>query len=380
MLLSHAARCGHRPLALLGGGTGLIGDPGGRETERPLLPEEEARANLEAIGGQIRGLLAKGGAGGEVLDNAAWLRPLLLVDFLRDVGKHFPVNWMMAKDSVRTRLEDREHGISWTEFAYMLLQAYDFYRLWKDRGCRLQMGGSDQWGNITAGIELIRRKEGGEAFGLTSPLLLGSDGKKFGKSAGNAVWLDPARTSPYRFFQYWVQRDDAEAAGLLAAYTFLPMEEVAAVRAAAAAAPEKRLAQRRLAREVTAFVHGAEAAARAEAASGLLFGETALRDADPGLLRDALEDVPTWRSTRAAFEAGIRLSDAFCHGDIGLCSSRTEFKTQIGQKALHVSDRPLDASAMAPGSDTIVPGDLVAGEFVVLKRGKRRFGVVRVTG
>ena len=366
MLLAQAARAGHRPIALLGGGTGLIGDPGGRDEERPLIAEQEARANLEGMKAQIARLLE--GAGAEVLDNAEWLRPLRVVEFLRDVGKHFSVNWMMAKDSVRTRLEDREHGISYTEFAYMLLQAYDYYRLWKDRGCRLQMGASDQWGNITAGIELIRRRDGGEAFGLTCPLLLTPDGKKFGKSAGNAVWLDASLTSPYRFLQFWMNQEDAAAADLLAPYTFLAMEEVAALRAEAAKAPEKRLCQRRLAREVTSFVHGKDAADRAEKAARVLFGEGSLRDLDAATLREVFGSVPALRRPKSAASTDAYAA-LFCDPALGLCSSKGEFKRLLAQKALSVNDAPLAA-------ETVRAEDLLPGGVLILRKGKKSYGMV----
>jgi len=369
MLLAQLGRAGHQPIPLLGGGTGLIGDPGGRDEERPLIPLEEARANLESIRAQVRGLLEKAEARPLVLDNAEWLRPLLMVDFLRDVGKHFTVNWMMAKDSVRARLEDRDQGISYTEFAYMLLQAYDFYRLWKDRGCRLQMGASDQWGNITAGIELIRRKDGGEAYGLTCPLLLTPDGKKFGKSAGNAVWLDANLTSPYRFFQFWMNQEDALASTLLAAYTFLPMDEVAALRADAAKAPEKRVVQRRLAREVTEFVHGKDAAARAVKVSGFLFGEVALKDLDEATLAALEGAIPT--VTRPALQP-----IAATFSDAGLVKGSSEFKRLLAQGAIYVNNVavPKDADGKAAPRKS----DLLFGKFLVLRRGKKDYALVRV--
>jgi tyrosyl-tRNA synthetase len=366
MLLAQAARAGHRPIALVGGGTGLIGDPGGRDEERPLIAEEEARANLDLLKGQIARLLE--GAGAEVVDNAEWLRPLRLVDFLRDTGKHFTVNWMMAKESVRARLEDRDRGISYTEFAYMLLQAYDFYRLWRDRGCRLQMGASDQWGNITAGIELIRRRDGGEAFGLTCPLLLTHDGKKFGKSAGNAVWLDGGLTSPYRFFQFWMNQEDALAADLLAAYTFLPMDEVAALRAEAAKSPGARACQRRLAAEVTAFVHGKDAADRAARAARVLFGEGSLRDLDAATLREVFESVPSVKRPKSAASTDAYAA-LFCDPALGLCKSKGEFRRMLEQRALTVNDAPLPA-------ETVRAGDLLPGGVLILRKGKKTYGMV----
>jgi tyrosyl-tRNA synthetase len=369
MILAHAARAGHRPVALIGGGTGLVGDPSGREAERPLADAEQVRAQVEGMGAQIKSLLAASGIETAVVDNAEWLSKAGLMEFLRDVGKHFSVNAMMAKESVRARLEDRDQGISFTEFAYMLLQAYDYYRLWKDRGCRLQTGGSDQWGNITAGIELIRRKGGGEAYGLTCPLLLTADGKKFGKSAGNAVWLDPAKTSPYRFFQFWMNQEDAQAASLLAAFTLLPMEEVAAVRAEAAKAPEKRVAQRRLAAETTAFVHGKDAADRAEKASRFLFGEVGVRDLDEATLVALAGEIPTL--DRPSSE-----SIATTFAGAGLVKSNSEYRRLLAQGAIYVNDvlLPKDSDLKGP----IRPGDLLFGRYLVLRRGKRDYALVRV--
>jgi len=373
MILAHAARAGHRPVALVGGGTGLIGDPSGREAERPLADAGQMRAQVEGLGAQIGRLLAACGIDSAVVDNSEWLAGEKLMDFLREVGKHFSVNAMMAKDSVRTRLEDREQGISFTEFSYMLLQAYDFYRLWKDRGCRLQTGGSDQWGNITAGIELIRRKGGGEAFGLTCPLLLTADGKKFGKSAGNAVWLDPAMTSPYRFYQFWMNQEDGEASKLLAAYTFLPMEEVAAVRAEAAKAPEKRGAQRRLAAEITTFVHGKDAAAQAEKASRVLFGEGVLADIDPTTLEEALAGVPVASVPRSRISTTL-LPDLFLAA--GLLKSRSEFSRHLKQGSLYLNGVRIEGEAAkrAPA-----PGEILHGGTLVLRRGKRDYALVRLT-
>jgi tyrosyl-tRNA synthetase len=376
MLLSHMARAGHKPIALLGGGTGLIGDPSGKSAERPLLEPGQARAHLEVIRRQIAGLLGAA----EVLDNAAWLADLRMVDFLREAGKHFTVNWMMAKDSVKTRFEEREQGISFTEFSYMLLQAYDFFRLFKDRSCRLQMGGSDQWGNITAGIELIRRKEGGEAFGLTSPLLLTATGEKFGKSAGNAVWLDPAMTSPYRFYQFWMNQEDGEASKLLAAYTFLPMEEVAAVRAEAAKAPEKRAAQRRLAAEVTSFVHGKDAAARAEKASRVLFGEGSLRDLDAATLEEVFAEVPgVTRPRSSVVGPAAALRELFLVPELSLVKSAGEFWRQVDQGALYVNGERVPKPAAPKKDAPLSAEDLIDGRILVLRRGKRDYGLVRVS-
>jgi len=375
MILAHAARCGHRPIFLLGGGTGRIGDPSGREAERPLLGLDEIEANVRGMKAQIERLLGQNGLEVEVLDNAAWLADLDLVGFLRDVGKHFTVNWMMAKESVRARLEDREQGISFTEFSYMLLQAYDFLRLHEDRGCRLQTGGSDQWGNITAGIELIRRRTGVQAFGLTCPLLTTPDGKKFGKSVQGAVWLDAARTSPYRFYQFWMNQGDALASSLLAAFTLLPMEEIEAVRAESAKTPETRLAQRRLAAEATAFVHGREAAARAEGASRVLFGEGSLRDLDAATLEEVFADVPSAAIPRSELVKTVAFVALFLK--TGLVKSVSEFRRLQGQGALTWNETRIKGDDPTAGAGVGIESFL-HGKFLVLRRGKKDYALVRV--
>ncbi len=373
MLLAHAARAGHRPIALLGGGTGLIGDPSGKAVERPLPDPAGLEANLAALRKQIAGLLERAGAAGaEVLDNGAWLREVRLVDFLRNTGKHFTVNSMVAKESVRARLEDREQGISFTEFAYMLLQAYDFLRLHEERGCRLQMGGSDQWGNITAGIELIRRRAGGRAFGITSPLLTTPSGEKFGKSVAGAVWLDPALTTPYEFHQFWMNQSDAQAAALLAPFTFLGMDEVAALRAEAAAAPERRLAQRRLADEVTTLVHGGAATEQARGAAAALFGAAAGPPRDRATRDEVLRGVPVVHFPRMR-GAPVPLVPVLAHPDLGLATSASDARRLLAQGSIQVNGRTVPAGKDAPAA-TLSRADLLDGDEVVLRRGKKQYG------
>src|SRR4051812_45824870 len=261
-------QAGHRPILLLGGGTTLVGDPSGKDAERPLLAEEQIEANAAAIRAQLERFVDFGSGGAKLLNNADWLRDLPLMEFLRDVGKHVTVNVMMGKESVKTRLEGREQGISYTEFSYMLLQAYDFLHLFRTEGCRMQVGGSDQWGNITLGIDLIRRITGGEAFGAAWPLLTKADGSKFGKSEQGAIWLSADKTSPYDFFQYWVNSSDDDVRSYLRLFTDLGDEEIADLLSAP---PEQRAAQRRLAHEVTSIVHGQEGVDAAERASAALF-------------------------------------------------------------------------------------------------------------
>src|SRR5512139_3236811 len=291
MSLAWLQRCGGTPIVVVGGGTGMVGDPSGKRSERPVLSVEEIDRNVSRQRAQLtRFLRFDGQNAARVRNNAEWLRPLGLMEFLRDAGKHFTVNYMLAKDSVKSRMET---GISYTEFTYMLIQAYDFWHLWKTQRCELQMGGSDQWGNITAGTELISRKEGASAHALVLPLLTTASGQKFGKTEGGAVWLDPARTSPYQFFQFWVNTDDRDVERLLKFFTFFPLDEIAALMAEQARDPGKRPAQRRLAEELTARVHGKDVAASVVEATRVLFGGTEIRAVAPGVLGVLAGEIPS---------------------------------------------------------------------------------------
>src|SRR5512146_1692963 len=293
MSLAWLQRMGGTPIIVVGGGTGMVGDPSGKRAERPVLSVEEIDRNVACIRGQLERFVAFEGANAAVVvNNADWLRPLGLMEFLRDVGKHFTVNYMLAKDSVKNRMET---GISYTEFTYMLIQAYDFWHLWKTEKCELQMGGSDQWGNITAGTELIGRREGGTAHGLVFPLLTTASGAKFGKSEEGNVWLDPARTSPYKFYQFWLNTDDRDVERVLDFFTFFRVDEIASIMAEHARDPGKRVAQRRLAEEMTARIHGAEATRRVIEASRILFGGTDLAAVDAGVFEVLVQEIPTAR-------------------------------------------------------------------------------------
>jgi tyrosyl-tRNA synthetase len=283
MTLVHLSRQGHRAIALIGGGTGLIGDPSGKSTERALADWDTIQENATRIGAQL------GRFDLELADNAEWLTDLRAIDLLRDTGKHFTVNYMLQKDSVRSRMDA---GISFTEFSYMLLQAYDFLQLYKRYNVNVQLGGSDQWGNITAGIELIRRTEGGEAYGLTAPLVTTSAGTKFGKTESGAVWLDPARTSPYQFYQFWINVEDKDVSRYLRFFTFLPREEIEALDAQAMSAPERREAQRQLALDVTTRVHGRDAADTAREISEILFGRGDPQQLSLRALRALAREIP----------------------------------------------------------------------------------------
>src|SRR5512133_210713 len=317
MSLAWLQRAGGTPIVVVGGGTGMVGDPSGKRSERPVLSVEEIDRNVAAIRSQLERFVSFEGANAaRVRNNADWLRKLALMEFRRDVGKPFTVNYMLAKDSVKGRMEA---GISYTEFSYMLIQAYDFWHLWRTERCELQMGGSDQWGNITAGSELISRKEGASAHGLTFPLLTTAAGTKFGKTESGAVWLDPARTSPYKFFQFWVNTDDRDVERLLKYFTFFPLEEIAALMAEQARDPGKRPAQRRLAEEMTARVHGEGGLKNVLEATRVLFGGAELRAVSAEVLQVLSAESPSVRLPRAGLE-GLPVVDALVRA--GLASSK----------------------------------------------------------
>jgi len=367
-------QAGHRPIALAGGATGMIGDPGGKTDERALLTAGELEANLSGIREQLSGFLDLGepsGPGGALLlDNAEWLGSMTLVDFLREVGKHFTVNQMVTKESVRSRLDRPEQGISYTEFSYMLLQAYDFLRLFSDHGCRLQVGGSDQWGNITLGVELIRRSRRSEAFGLTTPLVTKADGTKFGKTESGTVWLDAAMTSPYRLYQFFLQSEDARVGDYLRYFTFLSHEEISDLDAQTISRPELRAAQRALARSVCSLVHGADATAGAERASEALFG-TEIAALDERTLLDVFEDAPSVPVPKTSLEGdGVALAELMVAS--GLATSKGEARRTIAQGGAYVNN------VREPDGDRMIGSvDLLQGRYVVLRRGRRDHRLVR---
>ncbi|MDQ6798150.1 MAG: tyrosine--tRNA ligase [Actinomycetota bacterium] len=368
--LARLQGAGHRPIAVVGGGTALIGDPSGRQTERPLSSVDEIRANADGIRRQLEAFIEfrSGPDGGVLVDNSAWLATLGLTDFLRDVGKHFTVNAMIAKESVRARLTEREQGISYTEFSYMLLQAYDFLHLHDTYGCRLQAGGSDQWGNITAGIDLIRRVRGARAYGLTWPLITSADGTKFGKTASGAVWLDPARTSPYQFFQFWVRTDDRDVIGYLRLLTNLGTEQAAELEAEVAQCPQERRAQQVLAWELTATVHGKEAADGARRAAEALFrGELAALDRDT--LLDVFAEAESTSRPRGDLTAGVGLVDLLV--DTGLAASRSAARATIAGGGAYLNGRRVTDVDLRVGKP-----DLLAGGYVVVRKGKRSYHLV----
>jgi tyrosyl-tRNA synthetase len=365
MALSWLQRLGGTPIVLVGGGTGMVGDPGGRRSERPLLSVEQIDHNVACIRAQLeRFVRFDGSNAARVRNNADWLRPIGLMEFLRDVGKHFSINYMLAKDSVKSRLEG---GISFTEFSYMLIQAYDFWHLWKTERCELQVGGSDQWGNITAGTELIARKEGGSAHGLVLPLITTSTGEKFGKSVDGAVYLDPQKTSPYRFYQFWLNSDDRDVEKWLRYFTFFPMDEVRAIVAEHGRDRGKRIAQRRLAEEMTERVHGKDALRSVVEASRLLFGGADLRAAGADVLDVLAREIPTARAPRAEL-VGLPALDALVRS--GLASSRGDARRGIQGKGFLLNGE-------VPAVDrTLTEGDLLHGRFVMLQKGKRNHALL----
>jgi tyrosyl-tRNA synthetase len=362
MGLAHLQRAGHRPVALVGGGTGMIGDPSGRTSERQLLTEQEIESNARSIEKQLSHFLDFSGAhAARMRDNAVWLRPLKAVEFMRDVGKHFTVNYMLAKESVQSRIEG---GISFTEFSYMLLQAYDFLELFRREGVSLQMGGSDQWGNITAGMELIRRVEGKTAHALTMPLVTTASGSKFGKTEAGAVWLDPARTSPYRFYQYWINVDDRDAGKYLRLFTLVSRDEIEELEKSIATSPEKREAQQALARDVTARVHGAEAARVAEEVSKVLFGKADPATLSEPVLKALSEEVPfaEVKETPALLDALVLLK---------LAASKSAARRLVEQGGVY-----LNGQRATPDS-SLGDAQPLAGGYHLVRKGAREYGLIR---
>jgi tyrosyl-tRNA synthetase len=367
ILLRHFQRAGHKPLMLAGGGTGLIGDPSGKPGERPLLSKEQIRENLQRQRDQMSRFLNfdPGPAAAEFVNNADWLVAERLIDFLRDVGKHFSVNVMLQKESVQARIET---GISYTEFSYMLLQAYDFLHLYRAKQCTIQVGGSDQWGNITAGIDLIRRVGGGEAHGLVAPLVTTASGAKFGKTEAGAIWLDPALTSPYQFYQHWMNVDDRDLDRYLKVFTFLPQdgpEGIASLLKRHAADPSRREAQAVLAREVTTLVHGEQATYNASGVSAILFNDFDPRHVQASVFAELAKEIPT----TAVSPDGLGLVDALVHA--GLVKSKTEARRQIEQGGIYVNQarvKDLERSLEA--------ADWLAGGHVLLRKGKKDYALL----
>ncbi|MEM9774186.1 MAG: tyrosine--tRNA ligase [Chloroflexota bacterium] len=366
--LARFQRFGHTPIALAGGGTGMIGDPSGRSAERNLLSREQLEHNLTQIRGQLAMLLdfdiktnpAK------LVNNADWLGKLNLIDFLRDIGKQFSVNVMLQKDSVKGRMDG---GISYTEFSYMLLQSYDFLHLYREHNCVMQTGGSDQWGNITAGTDLIRR-EGGRAHALVFPLITKADGTKFGKTASGAVWLDPNQTSPFRFYQFWINADDRDVVPYLKKFTFLPQDTVNELSAAHEEAPHQRTAHKRLAQEITKMVHGETALAKAEQATSVLFGGS-IEGLGADEISDIFSEVPSTEISGHELDGGKSLVDVLAQS--GVASGKKDARRSIEGGGIYINNQK------SAGIDqTINRSDAIEGQFVVLRKGKRKYHLVKI--
>jgi tyrosyl-tRNA synthetase len=375
VVLRRFQQAGHRPIAVVGGATGMIGDPSGKSAERNLLSKEQLAANVEGMAAQMRRFLEFGDEANAALlvNNFDWTAPWSYLEFLRDVGKNFPVNVMLAKDSVKSRLgrgdDDPSSGMSYTEFSYMLLQAFDFVHLYKTYECELQAGGSDQWGNITAGIDLARRMHGAQLYGITWPLLTKSDGSKMGKTESGAVWLSAERTSPYAFYQYWINVDDADAGTCLRRLTELAREEIEALDAARASEPAKRESQRRLAEELTRLVHGEAGLAAARRATEIFFGAevTDLNDAE---LTQIFADVPNKQLAATVLSAGLPIVDALC--EAGLAASKGEARRTVSQGGAYVNNRRVDDVERK-----LTAADLASETVVVLRSGKKKYALLR---
>ena len=373
MLLVHWQRAGHTPVALVGGATGMVGDPSGKTAERQLLDVDTIAHNLACQRAQLeRFLNFEGDNAASVVNNHDWFKDISFLDFIRDVGKHITVNYMMSKDSVKNRLES---GMSFTEFTYQLVQGYDFYHLWKEEGVKVQMGGSDQWGNIVTGTELIRRKGGGQAFAITAPLITKADGSKFGKSEGGNVWLDKGRTSAYKFYQYWINAADEDASRYLRIFTLLSREEIEAIEAEHAQNPGARAMQKALAEDVTRRIHGQEDLDTAIAASGLLFGKSSREDLEAlpeSELLSVFEGVPQRTITSRELSAGMGIIDLLAGGDAPFLASNGEARRALKEGSVSVNKGKVQDDYVVSQSDLIGSG------LVLLQRGKKNYFLVRV--
>lgn len=376
MMMKHLQRAGHKPIALVGGATGMVGDPSGKSEERNLLEEDDLRKNQEGIKSQLVKLLdfdSRLENGAEMVNNYDWTKNFSFLGFLREVGKHITVNYMMAKDSVKKRLET---GMSFTEFSYQLLQAYDFYYLYINKNCKLQMGGSDQWGNITSGTELIRRKAGGEAFALTWPLMTKSDGGKFGKTEKGNVWLSPKYTSPYKFYQFWLNASDEDAEKYIKIFTMLSREDILGLIEQHREAPHLRLLQKTLGREITVMVHSEDDYRAAVEASQVLFGEgteeTLVKLSEDDFL-SIFEGVPQFTVSRTELEAGINILDLLAV-KAAVFPSKGEARRMLQGGGVSINKRKIDNTG-----ETISTNNLLNGKYILIQRGKKNYFLLKVT-
>ncbi len=377
MMLRHFQNCGHKPYALVGGATGMIGDPSGKSAERNLLTEEVLAHNIKGIQKQLAKFLdfeSEAPNRAELVNNYDWMKEFSFLSFIRDIGKHITVNYMMAKDSVKKRFDPNENtdGMSFTEFSYQLLQGYDFLHLYRQKGLTLQMGGSDQWGNITTGTELIRRIAGGKAYALTCPLITKADGTKFGKSEGGNVWLDAEKTSPYKFYQYWINVSDEDAQRYIKIFTMLSREEIEQLISEHQAAPHLRVLQNKLAEELTVLVHGREELQKAQKASQILFGNSTsddLRQLDAKTFLEVFDGVPQAEVTRADIAAGLDMIAALS-AKTGFIASNSEARRALKEKSIAVNKEKVEESYI------IAEKDIIDDKFVLLQRGKKNYFVI----
>ena len=379
MMLRHFQLAGHKPIALVGGATGMIGDPSGKSSERNLLDEATLRHNQEALKNQLSRFLdfeSNADNAAVLVNNYDWMKDFSFLDFIRDVGKHITVNYMMAKDSVKKRLSaEAKEGMSFTEFTYQLVQGYDFLHLFRAHNCTLQMGGSDQWGNITTGTELIRRIGGGKGYALTCPLITKADGTKFGKTESGNVWLDAERTSPYKFYQYWLNTSDADAEKYIKIFTFLSKQEIEHLVAEHSQAPHLRLLQKRLAEEITEMVHSKEELENAVKASDILFGKSTSQDLkalNEKTFLDIFEGVPQAEVPMASLEGGLDMIAALS-AQTGFLGSNGEARRELKQNSISVNKEKVQEDYL------IGREDLINGKFVLLQRGKKNYFVLTVT-
>ena len=377
IILMHFQKAGHNPIALVGGATGMVGDPSGKSDERNLLDEATLNKNIAGVKGQLDRFLDFDSTSentAELVNNYDWMKGISLIEFVRDVGKHITVNYMMAKDSVKKRIDsESKTGMSFTEFTYQLFQGYDFYHLYKENNCKLQMGGSDQWGNITTGTELIRRKAQGKAYALTCKLITKADGSKFGKTAGGNVWLDAARTSPYKFYQYWLNSSDEDAEKYIKIFTFLDKETIEQLIAKHKEAPHMRILQKKIGEEVTVMTHGKEAYDNAIKASNILFGKSTaddLKSLDEQTFLDVFDGVPQAEIERSVIENGLEIVPAFA--DTKFLNSNGEVRRALKENSISMNKEKVKEDFV------ITANDLIANKFVLLQRGKKSYFLLKV--
>ena len=377
ILLMHFQQAGHNPIALVGGATGMVGDPSGKSEERNLLDEETLAKNVAGLKSQLARFLnfdSTSENAAQLVNNYDWMKEISLIEFVRDIGKHITVNYMMAKDSVKKRLDsDSQTGMSFTEFTYQLFQGYDFYHLYKEKDCKLQMGGSDQWGNITTGTELIRRKAQGKAYALTCKLITKADGTKFGKTAGGNVWLDANRTSPYKYYQYWLNCSDEDAENYIKIFTFLDKQTIETLIAEHKETPHLRILQKKIGEEVTVMTHGNEAYENAIKASNILFGNSTtddLKTLDEQTFLDVFEGVPQAEIERSTVENSLGIVAAFA--DYGFLKSNGEVRRALSENSISVNKEKVNEDFV------ITKNDLIADKFVLLQRGKKSYFLLKV--